>query len=262
MCNAVVLAHLEDLKVSRAVFIFAGYDASNTEDKFAVAGLNASMQWGTFDDDIPVVLVTSSRNALLYASVVAPNTYLYELEANNSMQARLVVLIRLIALDSVQSAIFADWNSVIMDDKQRLINVNKNAFNTLALDAVNVDSSELYLQFEATFRNNNIAVLGVASTMERQIAALCNVLTTYRPSYFWAIDVMAMRLAQVSFKPNIELNVYATALYLERRLQQFGLSVDTTENFMEDLVGTPTRFSAKDIYAFTAYKRGAPICVN
>lgn len=261
MCNAVELAHLEDLKFSRAVFIFAGYDASNTDDKFA-RGLNAAMQWGTFDDDIPVVLITPPRNALLYAGAVAPNTYLYELEANNSMQARLVVLIRLLALGHVQSAIFVDWNSVIMDAKERLINVNKNAFNTVALDAVNVDSSELYLQFESTLRNNNIAVLGVASPMERQIAALCNALTTYRPSHFWAIDVRAMRKAQVSFKPTIELNVYATALYLERRLQQFGLSVDTTENFIEALVGTPTRFSAKDIYAFTAYKRGAPICIN
>lgn len=144
-----------------AVFVFA---EEKDLSKLSTAP-NITMQFSTYDEELPIVLVLANEQLnTIYDNALPPNTYILQLDKNALETAKLsaweYVLNGIKLFRPIQYALFAEWYTVISQNDKPL-NMNKNPHYDWEGAKIDVDSSDWYKQMCITAEQNTLCALGV-----------------------------------------------------------------------------------------------------
>lgn len=243
-----------------AIFIFA------EEHELAKLGTapNITMQFTTYDNDLPIVLVTTEEQLIpIYDNTLAPNTYVLLLDknalANSKQTAWEYVYNALKVFKPIQHALFAEWYTVISQkagDKSFPLNMNKNPHFEWDKPKIDTDSSEWYRQMCTTAEQNNLCALGVDRRHSTDLLDLTGHVLEPYPMQLVLYNFVNLRKLQLGYIQRSHSNnymirdtVYALQIMAEggqvNTVPQFEISAPTvtfTEDDIHTVLELPKKF--------------------
>ena len=230
----------------RATFIFA--DLADLT-KLSVDP-NITMQIGTFDEDLPVIVVVPSDKLVpMYEKALGPNTYILVMEGSRlSNWQRLFTY--LIEEDKYETALFVEWYVLLSNAKTgTLYNMRKNPnyfWNGVTED---LDYSAWYATMEQTLHDNKLCSIGVDRRHGTDLVSLMNIGEEYHyPIQLVMYEFNSLRKLRVSKSPaGSATNPIVRDTLIDLAIKDAGGTSNTVPSFT---INTPSlTYTEEDLHA-------------
>ena len=234
-------------RAPHATFIF-----TNSEDLPKLAtNPNITMQLGTFDEDLPVIVVVPGDEvASIYERACGPNTYILILD-KKTCSWQYVFSYLLTEPDApYKTALFTEWNVLLSNAKTGVLyNMRKNPNYFWEGVTENLDYSDWFDNMEQTMIDNHLCSVGVDRRHGTDLVTLMNAGEEYHyPIQLVMYDFDALRRLKVSRNSGINAtNSVVRDTLIDLAIRDAGGATDTVPIFH---INTPSvHYTEEDLHA-------------